>query len=607
MDGAISGEDGTPRLGWLKALVLLLAALVTTHGVNYLLGGIPGNSGRVWSEAAGAFDLIPRITQPGYLEVRRVRPDGQLASAGIRTGDQIRFEHPWDAYRTRLPADTRFNLKILRDGRTIPTSFSTGPSRSRGWNAESLLSTFTCLFMTLAGVVIALRARAGASVLLGASLMAMAHMGSFPFDWENDIVRYFHLPTLWGAIMIFAPVGVLGFALIQRARVTGQAISRTWKGVFWVYVVAAVGDFLNSSYATVAIAPPPLPMSVVATILITWSGYFLALGVLIRGAVETAGEDRTRFGFLAAALGFYFGGTTFTGMFINLTGNNFSFNNPVAVAGQILACLGVVIFLYAALRHRVVDLGFAVNRTLVFGALSTTLLFTFFFLEWGAEQIIPSDMREASLLASAGIAFVLFLLFHKVRDWVERGVETLFFREWRYRETELRRFVRQAAFVTRPDALRASTLQAFSRFTGGAAVALYRRDGDRYVRVEGEVPGLEDFIDPDTPPFVCMRAELEPAEEDLPAGIALILPLVQRKDLMGFFVMGPKPSGELYRPDEVETLAEAAARVGLDLHALRVEALEAEGHEQRRRADMLERQMQRALKRKVKTGAGARA
>lgn len=396
--------------------------------------------------------------------------------------------------------------------------------------------------------------------------------------------------------MALAPIGVFGFALIQRARATRRAISRTWKAVFWVYVAAEAVDFLNSCYASLAIAHPPLPMSFIFTILISWSGSLLALGVLIRGAVETTGEDRTRFGFLAAALGFYFGGTAFTGMFINLTGNDFSFNNPVAVAGQILACLGVVIFLYAALRHRVVDLGFAVNRTLVFGTLSTTLLFTFFFLEWGAEQIIPSDMREASLLASAGIAFVLFLVFHKVRDWVEKGVETLFFRQWRNKEAELRRFVRQAAFVTRADALRTSTIAAFSRFADGAAVALYRRDGEGYVRVEGAVAGMAEGLDPDTPALVRLRAELDPLEEGLPEGAALILPLVQRKDLTGFFVLGPKPSGELYRPDELEILAEAAGRIGLDLHGLRLEALEAESQAQRRRADTLERQIQQALK-----------
>ena len=99
----------------------------------------------------------------------------------------------------------------------------------------------------------------------------------------------------------------------------------------------------------------------------------------------------------------------------------------------------------------------------------------------------------------------------------------------------LRRFVRQAAFVTRPDALRASTIEAFSRFSDGAPVALYRREGDGYARAEGEVSGMAEFLDPDTPVLVRMRAELDPAEEDLPAGAALILPLVQRchRDMPG--------------------------------------------------------------------------
>ena len=311
--------------------------------------------------------------------------------------------------------------------------------------------------------------------------------------------------------------------------------------------------------------------------------------------------ERTRSGLLFNALAMLFRAGNGTGLLSTLTANAMSLNNPVAVSGHVFMAGGIAAFLYASLRHKVIDLGFAVNRTLVFGALSTALLFAFFFLEWGAEQIIPADMREASLLASAGIAFVLFLIFHKVRDWVEKGVETLFFRQWRNKETELRRFMRQAAFVTRAEMLRASAVAAFSRFADGADVALYRREGDVYVRAEGAVPGLDAKLDPDTAALVRLRAQLEPLEDDLPGGATLLLPLIQRKDVTGFFAFGPKPAGELYRPDEREALAEAAARVGLDLHALRVEALEIESREQRRRADMLERQMQRALK------AGARA
>jgi hypothetical protein len=52
--------------------------------------------------------------------------------------------------------------------------------------------------------------------------------------------------------------------------------------------------------------------------------------------------------------------------------------------------------------------------------------------------------------------------------------------------------------------------------------------------------------------------------------------MLHRSVLLGLVVLGPKPGGTTYRPDEVEVLAYAARHVGLDLHALRVEQLESE-------------------------------
>lgn len=53
----------------------------------------------------------------------------------------------------------------------------------------------------------------------------------------------------------------------------------------------------------------------------------------------------------------------------------------------------------------------------------------------------------------------------------------------------------------------------------------------------------------------------------------LALAMRHRGNLDGFVVLGPKPDGDRYRPDECETLAFAVQRVGLDLHALKVAAL----------------------------------
>jgi hypothetical protein len=66
----------------------------------------------------------------------------------------------------------------------------------------------------------------------------------------------------------------------------------------------------------------------------------------------------------------------------------------------------------------------------------------------------------------------------------------------------------------------------------------------------------------------------------------------QRGALSGLVALGPKPTGDPYRPDEQEVLAFAAHQVGLDLHALRIHALMAELSELRNRAEGLTEALQ---------------
>lgn len=52
--------------------------------------------------------------------------------------------------------------------------------------------------------------------------------------------------------------------------------------------------------------------------------------------------------------------------------------------------------------------------------------------------------------------------------------------------------------------------------------------------------------------------------------------MFHRADLIGLVLLGAKPDGDGYRPDETAALANAVRSVGLDLDALRIEELEAE-------------------------------
>ena len=65
-----------------------------------------------------------------------------------------------------------------------------------------------------------------------------------------------------------------------------------------------------------------------------------------------------------------------------------------------------------------------------------------------------------------------------------------------------------------------------------------------------------------------------PAELGSALPAALALPMMHQAALAGFVLPGPKPTGEDYRPDEIEVLGWATQQVGLDLQAICVRELE---------------------------------
>ena len=185
---------------------------------------------------------------------------------------------------------------------------------------------------------------------------------------------------------------------------------------------------------------------------------------------------------------------------------------------------------------------------------------------------MPEAWHEGSALFSAGIAVGLFLLFHRIRDAVEHAIERLFFRGWQRNEAALKRFVASAAHVEKPASLAEQYVTELARFTGGAAATLYVRvpEGD-YASATGAT------IEADDPALTAMRAEqgkIVPGEVGSNLTAALALPMMHQAAMAGFVLLGPKPTGEDYRPDEIEVLSWATQQVGLDLQAIRVRELE---------------------------------
>lgn len=64
--------------------------------------------------------------------------------------------------------------------------------------------------------------------------------------------------------------------------------------------------------------------------------------------------------------------------------------------------------------------------------------------------------------------------------------------------------------------------------------------------------------------------------------------MIDRHEVCGVVLLGPKPSGAGYRPDELDLLAWASTQISLDLLALEKERLQSEAVGWRRKAEDLE-------------------
>ncbi|TPG42601.1 hypothetical protein EAH79_01610 [Sphingomonas koreensis] len=505
-----------------------------------------------------------------FCAVSSVKPNMPAAGAGIVPGDRVRLDHFWERRRTLPPGEAVGMTVRPTGGSERHISLVTAPRSffALTWIIDGLASAAVCL------VALLILARAGRrrwSFLLGSALIGIGVPGGYPRFWQNDhaIFPWFFV----GLAVLYMAGPVLMLAALRgfRREMTGSA--PRWLGRLLAAV--ASGTLVATVWGTaVELDSAPL-LGISNGLLLTssvWSlGWLLAPFALIGGWHKVGNASRTRYAFMWVAVA----ATAvhpIVDPIIQATGNDYN-NISWAVVVQLLSTItGATLFAYAILRHRVVDLGFAINRTLVYSTFSFVTLVAFGLVELASEKLLPLESHEASAAIEAGVALSLFLLFHRIHGSVEHAVERLFFHRWHANEAEVRRFLHRASYITKPAALLDGVTSELRRFSGGAEVAFYRAASAGYERVWGG--GADPVaLDADIPALVAMRADRSACRDAFTSG-DLALPMTHRADVTGFALLGAKPTGDPYRPDEEALLAEVVHRIGLDLYALRVEELE---------------------------------
>lgn len=229
--------------------------------------------------------------------------------------------------------------------------------------------------------------------------------------------------------------------------------------------------------------------------------------------------------------------------------------NKIENAALFVVPLGLT---YAALRRRLFDLGFVLNRAAVFAGVSAIVVGAFVLSEWALGTWFEHTSHEASLAINAALALLLGFSLRFVHHRVDRVVDTVFFRKRHEDEEALRNFAHEAPYVTDPSTLISRTIAIIELRTGAdfATVVLCDALGP---------------VDENDPALVALRAWHKPLDlhgVDTALRGEVAYPMVARGQLMGALVLGAKRSGEAYAPDESAAVGEIARSVASSLEVL---------------------------------------
>jgi len=279
--------------------------------------------------------------------------------------------------------------------------------------------------------------------------------------------------------------------------------------------------------------------------------FLLSLGCVVAAIPQSPLKERQRLAWVVAGFAPFVVLDTIT----NATQGSF------LGSGALLAALNVSMFFvpaaltYAALSRKLFDIGFVLNRAAVFTGVSAVVVGAFVLLEWALGQWFEGESHATSLAINGGLALVIGISFRMIHGYVDRAVDTIFFRKRHENETALRRFAREAAFFTSESALIERTHAVIHGHSEASSVrVLFATD-----------------VDANDPAVTAMKAWQEPVdltirETAIEGDVAF--PMLAHGSLIGAIVCGAKVNGEHYAPDEMDTLQTVAHGVGVALDGL---------------------------------------
>ena len=496
---------------------------------------------------------------------------GVSLPSGIEAGDQIDLAALPRSTRIaiaiiynqgyNLPLGRTYGFVIRRDGAwvTVPvTSVNRSTDTGVRWFEWALL----CFYLLLSAIALLALWRGRDRASAGLALWAIAFLaGIAVHNVSSDGMP--GLSVALGSIILYLLARV-GFYILVESMVNSALTSRTralWRGSFLlllgvgaaqelgglsIFVSTGWAELLRSQYGFALTASFLVPVAL--------------LFVSYRHA-ESVQRLRLRW-MLWSSVAFVAGIFLANSPILGFPASEITFSFMYAIA--------IVGFLYAVLRHRVVDVSVVLDHTLVYGGLTALVI--------GILAAVNSLVEHAALGTSASlllqviVPLALGIVLSRVRTYLDRIVEQVFFRKKYQAAKALRSFARRAGHIDDLRHLLDATVSELLTHAHIPGIALYEQSGKGYTRVRqtGEL-SYPDSLELDDPALVAARADLKAVDlSDLTSGLGsdgYLFPLRVTGRLQGVLVCANRP-GEHFALEERKLIAQVARQVGIAWHGI---------------------------------------
>ncbi|MDQ2907801.1 MAG: PDZ domain-containing protein, partial [Candidatus Eremiobacteraeota bacterium] len=536
---------------------------------------------------AGDFGFEKRDIGPRTTIVTAVEPNSPAARAGIAVGDRIAvasgdlasrvsyfFGAAAPGARLRLIVDhrgTRRHVAIRAASQPLPQ----GEGRAI-YGLLGAIETIRIVFVLVAALIVLRRPERDDARALASFLIAFS-FGTFSrWPWVTTPLAaslyVVHFMAFW-----FSLLQAVRFASIFPQR-SGRGIRRSIERQNPWATLATVAFFgvSNAWPMLTSVETNGTLENGIAALIGLYCTVALVLGFLI-GRREAIPSDRERIKWIGLSTAIGLGGLL-TGVILQALGSGETIS--AAFFSLVLAIpLGTA---YAILRHRMLDIGFVVNRALVFGIISALVVGAFSLLEFLLGKYVTSLGHVQSAVLEAVLALGISVSMGRIHERVNRFVDAVFFRERHRAEAALRRLAQEASYVDDPAVLAERIVTGVDRHAGASGTALYVVDGNSsFRRLLATLADVPLAVERNNAAIVRMRASSEPVDlgelaievesPAMPGKIAF--PMIVRGTLVGTLCCGPKRNHEDYAPDERATLADLTHAAGIAFDTMQTNSL----------------------------------